>query len=533
MILKPTAEQVAIIDAAAKGESFIVEAGAGAAKTTTLKMLADNLPNKGPVLAVAFNKRIANDLQAALPPTCTVSTLNSLGHRAWGKQRGKRLEVDARKVGTLVGLELKKTAPEVVAADEDGSCWAAVRGFVNVLRQASYVPSVLDGPWRPVYTGTEDMEDLIEEFMLQNEWNYRIMPVDLMMDMAENVLRDSISMAFQGSIDYDDQIYMSTSFFCPYPQFPTVLADEGQDLSPQNHRQLMLCKPKQLIVVGDRRQAIYAFRGADSESLDNLQLKAAVELKINLGSYKLATSFRCPKKVVERQKLHYPEFVAFEKNPEGEVQTWKRWEIKDVPSGGAILCRNNAPLVAAAFMLLRHKRGFTFYGTDMAKNLKGLIKKVAGFTGKNLSAADKRIPAEDVLKDLALWYEKERAALKDKNREHLVSGLTDRKECARMVLLEVETLGAAMEMCDTIFENAGDLVLSSGHRSKGFEWDWVMHLDPFRIPSRFAKEAASRGSYAQLKQENNLRYVIETRTKFSLIFAALDDNTDAPSVELE
>ena len=527
--LIPTEEQLAVVEAAKRGESFIVEAGAGAAKTTTLKMLAAKLPLGASVLAVAFNKRIVNDLTEALPSDTTVKTLNALGHGAWMKQRGGRLEVDGKKISRLVTMVLKERAPSVYAKDEDGSCWAAVRDFVQDLRWNSYVPAGM--LQKPIYTGLDDPEEIIEEFQLTHDWPTALMSVELMMTLADQVLRVSIMEGFNKLIDYDDQIYLTTSFFCPYPKFDVVMVDEAQDLSPQNHQQLLLCKPKQLIAVGDRRQAIYAFRGADTDSIDNLREKAKVKLNLDMGSYRLATSFRCPKLVVERQHAHYPEFTAFEGNPDGEVKNLDKWSVEDIPANAAIICRNNAPLVAAAFLLLRQRKGFKFFGQDMAKNLKGLIKKVAGFTGKDLRVGDKAIPSEKILDSLGVWFERERTVLVDSGRDHLVAGLTDRKECARMILLESKTLGEAMELSDQIFENAGDLVLTSGHRSKGFEWNWVMHLDPFRLPSKYAVEAAKRGAPSQMRQENNLRYVIETRTKFTLVLAKLESNADARAIE--
>ena len=63
----------------------------------------------------------------------------------------------------------------------------------------------------------------------------------------------------------------------------------------------------------------------------------------------------------------------------------------------------------------------------------------------------------------------------------------------------------------------------TGHKSKGGEWDVVYHLDPFRIPSKWARTAADLGDDSQLEQERNLRYVIETRAKQELYLVNLED----------
>jgi hypothetical protein len=44
-----------------------------------------------------------------------------------------------------------------------------------------------------------------------------------------------------------------------------------------------------------------------------------------------------------------------------------------------------------------------------------------------------------------------------------------------------------------------------------------VHLDPWRIPSRYAKTPA------EIEQEHNLQYVLETRTKHTLILANVKD----------
>ena len=66
------------------------------------------------------------------------------------------------------------------------------------------------------------------------------------------------------------------------------------------------------------------------------------------------------------------------------------------------------------------------------------------------------------------------------------------------------------------------ITLATGHKAKGMEWDTVIHLDPWRVPSKYARQAAAVGNMAPLEQDFNLRYVIETRTKSCFIMANLE-----------
>src|SRR5215472_18477935 len=102
MAHSPTPEQQEIIEAVAEGQrSLMIGAYAGTAKSTTIEMAAPGV--KGPALALAFNKKIADELQGRLPSNFKARTLNSIGHGAWIRSLNKpSINLDARKLGKLV-----------------------------------------------------------------------------------------------------------------------------------------------------------------------------------------------------------------------------------------------------------------------------------------------------------------------------------------------------------------------------------------------------------------------------------------------
>src|SRR5690606_13496112 len=63
--------------------------------------IAQVLPGR-PILSVAFNKRIADEMTTRLPQHCVAKTLNAIGHRAWGEFTGQRLSVDKDKMGSIL-----------------------------------------------------------------------------------------------------------------------------------------------------------------------------------------------------------------------------------------------------------------------------------------------------------------------------------------------------------------------------------------------------------------------------------------------
>src|SRR6187551_1433494 len=109
MTFAPTAEQAAIITAARdRPENLMVFALAGTGKTSTLKMAVPELPTKS-ILALAFNKKNALDLEAELPPYVVCRTFNSLGHRAFASATGRRVTIDDNKVSKLTTTYTKKS----------------------------------------------------------------------------------------------------------------------------------------------------------------------------------------------------------------------------------------------------------------------------------------------------------------------------------------------------------------------------------------------------------------------------------------
>lgn len=504
--MTPTTEQLAIIEAArASKDSLFVDAMAGCAKTTSLILLAKNLPMV-PSVALAFNVRIKQEIEKKLPPWFTTMTLNGLGHRAWGKTIGKKMGVDSNKMKDCVNEALE----ELRIKDEEG-IWSETMTLARGARHAGLIPAPLDQQFRGLLPDNESAWEAIAG-------PHYIDLSDINVLAARRTLQIAIRRSFAGLIDYDDQIYMPTLFGGIFPRFAVTMVDEAQDLSPLNHKQISRAAADRLIVCGDPRQAIYAFRGADSSSMESLRgLRSAwVELP-------LTTTFRCPKVIVARQQTHAPGFTAADVAPEGEFHDWtdREWSIADIENAYrgqhiALICRNNAPIIAAALRIIRSGRGCTVLGREIGKALVNLSKKI--------------LPNDDIgtqacIELIAAWQEREIAVARANKKEEKVAQITDRAECLLAVVSSEPdmTSGKMRKTLQTMFskENLA-ITLSTGHKSKGLEWPVVVHLDAWRIPSPFARDAHARGNSIPLQQDMNLRYVIETRAQKVLINADLE-----------
>lgn len=501
--MTPTSEQLAIIAATRDtNTSLMVSAMAGCAKTTTLELISKVLPIK-PTLALAFNVKIKKELELRLPKHFEVKTMNGLGNSAWQRAIGKYPKVNKEKLYATT-KEIIKDFPE--------TSWSTIQTLVRGARIAGLVPAPICNQFAGLIPDEWDSWEAIGD-------RYYLDLSDSDVAAARACLTKMIRKSFAGEIDYDDQIYMSSLFGGVFPKFQYVLVDEAQDLSQLNHIQVSKSFVDRLIVCGDPRQAIYAFRGADSSSMVSLR-----GLRAEWLDFPLSVTFRCPARVVERQQLHAPGFTARDPAPLGEVHDWqgKEWSITDCLRDYqnkhiAILCRNNAPIISAALRIIRRGIGCTILGNEIGKSLVTLSKKVLPADNINSEDCEKRIQA---------WAEKEAQLAQANKKLERIDIIQDRAECLLVVLHSQPDLtsGQLRRILETMFSKESlSITLATGHKSKGLEWPVVVHLDPWRVPSKFAFKAQMEGNMVPMEQDRNLRYVIETRTQNVLILANLEE----------
>lgn len=482
----PTQEQNLIIEAACTTkENILINALAGAAKTTTLELICKALPVQ-PILSLAFNKRIATEMQKRLPGHVACHTLNAIGHRVWMQAIPRRLSLDTKKsYNILKGLVDALPRSQKSEAYES---FSDILKLVGGAKLAGYIPEGLS-TGKPLIEASAFWEDIDEDL------------AEVGRDLVDRALKESITQAYSGLIDFDDQIYMSTLFGGTFPKYGLVLVDEAQDLSALNHAMLEKLVTNRLIAVGDPYQSIYAFRGAMTSSMATLQTKFAMR------EMNLSISFRCPRAIVERARFRAPHMLYPEWAKEGRVddqtigEEHKVWHAELIPDGAAVICRNNAPLFRLAFALIRAGRGVSIVGSDIGPSLVKALKKL----GPETLNEEQAHAAIDAWEKEKLQKAKGKATVKDK------------AECLRVFVSVGHSLAGAIAYAESIFRSSGPIQLLSGHKSKGLEWDHVFHLDPGRIPSPYCV------TDEELEQEYNVQYVIETRAKDSLTLINMGD----------
>lgn len=458
----PTSEQVSILNAATiSSDNLLVRALAGTGKTSTIEFILRQLP-KTPTLYIVFNKKNAEEAEGKLPSTCTVRTINGVGHRIWSKTCSGTITVDPRKTQTIL-KEIINELPKPSQREAWDAYWEVIHA-VGLAKAYGYIP-------KDVYPSARRLCDRnVLESLLDEK------PNEFVWDLLDTVLTLSIRSAYRGNIDYNDQIYLPALFGGTPPRFPLVTVDELQDWSPTNHALLDRLVTGRLIGVGDDAQSIYAFRGARSGGM------AAAQARFKMTPMDLSVSFRCPRAVVEAARWRVPHFKWTK--PGGHVEQLDELEVSSLGDDAVFICRNNAPLFRLAIRLLSAGRSVRVAGTDIGPKLIGLLRKLGP---ENLSRSS-------VLRAIDDWLV-ERLS-KNSSTAH------DMADCMRIFAEQGSNLSQAIAVAEHTLKQAGSIRLTTGHKAKGLEFSTVYLLDPWLCRDD--------------EQDRNLRYVMQTRSKDKL-----------------
>jgi hypothetical protein len=417
----PTPEQMKIVSAARDTQdNLLISALAGAAKTSTLVLIAKALPGV-PTLCLSFNKKIAVEMQERLPSNCEAMTLNSLGHRAWQKAVSKRLILNDKKTYQIVKELIEKEYDE----ETKTALYEVMSNLIRSIdggKTAGYIPDGYKAQLKPKgLIGDDEFFNWLDEEPRAAEWN-----------LIVAATKRSLDQAFDGVIDYNDQILMPTCFpLGMFPSYPLVLVDEAQDLSALNHAMLRKLVRKRVIAVGDECQSIYGFRGAHEDSMELLAKTFSMRRLI------LSTSFRCPVSIVEAARWRAPHMQYPAWAIPGSVSYLGEWDREVLPHESTILCRNNAPLFSMAIKLLKAGRYPELVGNDLAKSLIKTMEKLGPANTKQ----------EEALSLLSRWADKKRKTYRDKSK------VDDLEECLSVFIVENPTLGDAIAYAKHIFSS--------------------------------------------------------------------------------
>lgn len=470
-----TAEQEEIIShVTTSTDNLLINARAGSAKTTTLIQIAEALP-ADTILSLAFNKKIKEEMKLRMPSNVTSMTLNGIGYNAWRRFLKKPVRFFGGKTYVALKAEIEKLDKR--EADEAWRRFSETMKGVAKSKQVGYIPEA-SAMVRPLVD-----EDEFYDHQLEYE------ATELQRALINRIATKSWREMMSGTLDFDDMLLGPALVGVAFDYYDTVLIDEAQDLSYINHILLkkIIRKRTRVVAVGDRHQAIYGFRGAETSSMP--MLRKMFDMKL----LTLTISFRCSKAVTENARWRAPDMRWPEWAKAGLVLHSGTWGSDDIPDGTAIICRNNAPLFSLAITLLREGRYPELAGRDIIKTVVNKMKKL----GK------KSMSAEHTLIGIDAWLSAEKLY----HRDHKM--LEDQAACMRIFVLETANLGEAMVFAEALTQQTGRIYLMTGHKAKGLEFEKVLFLDP----QLCSKEG----------QDPNIKYVIETRAIDTLVYVKSED----------
>jgi hypothetical protein len=443
----PTGEQQAVIDAFVAGRALVVEAVAGAGKTTTLRMAAAADPRKRS-LYLAFTRALQEEAERSMPRNVEARTAHSLAFRDVGYRYKHRLDapfmptrdvVEIMYAGGRIPQTRVLNAPVDIGAPAPLRPNAMARHALDTVKRfchsadqeiaAHHVPH-LDGATGPV----------------------RDALVDLVLPLAKLAWADIRHPS--GKLPHTGDHYLKVwALGEPYIRAKTILFDEAQDANPVLTDVLTRQRGAQLVAVGDSCQQMYAWRGA----VDALATWPADERLY------LSQSFRFGQRVADRANVWLGLLNA---GTRVIGAPWLDSTVGPVDQPDAVLCRTNAGAMDAAVEALAcGRRVHIVGGADEIRQL----AKAADQLQHGEPCDHPKLVAFDTWDDVCQYVAEDSSSdlgpvvklINEHGPEAIlatVSRLTERAQDA-------------------------DLVVSTGHRAKGLQWPQVRIGDDFREPT--------------------------------------------------
>ena len=458
-------------------DDVIVNAGAGTGKTFTI-VEGSKRTNGTNMAFLCFNKSIQTELAERLPDNVVAKTFHALGFAAL-RSAGIKTRVNNYKVKNIIDDILGK----------DFNAFPLVK-LISLVKG-----SLIEG------TDQRSIFQLIDKYNINFESDREEeMAIGAIPTILE-VCRNDVSL-----IDFDDMIWIPIVNQLPLPVSDVLFVDEAQDFNEMQRELIFRCIGNgRVVIVGDRNQAIYGFRGADSNSISIFQ-KELTKRGRKVKEFSLSLTWRCPKSVVKEANRFVSEFDCKEDAEEGRV-------IVDSPfnpsEGDMVLCRYNAPLVSAFYELIMQGKSAYVLGRDMTK---GLVNAVNKITKNGNMGSDEFLQ----LLEQDFHYNYNRLIKLEKtNQAH---ALEDKFECIRIFATKATTVTGILAEIKRVFNGneKGEIMLSTVHKAKGLEADNVYILATERMPHPKASD---------MREELNICYVAITRAKKNLYYCGPKPNS--------
>ena len=478
----PTAEQQAVIDGALSGDNLVVQAGAGTGKTSTLVMVAEQLPKRS--LYVAYNKPIQLDASGKFPGHVTCKTSHGLAYGAVGKDFRHRISGKREpswEVAKRMGLRNLRLGRDVMVKS---SHLARIAG--DTVRRFCYsADDEITARHVPPQNGIIGADHAV---LVAN-----VLP------LAQRWWADVNDRSGWMPFEHDHYLKM---WALTRPELPyyTIYFDEAQDANPVLAK-LISDQNAQQIIVGDSCQQMYAWRGA-VDALGGWK---------NARQLYLAQSWRFGQAIADEankwlHQLHTPLELIGNPHMDSVVDTLEKPK--------AILCRTNAGAMGHVLGELDSGRRVSLVGGGDA------LSRLARAAGDLREGKTTNHPELYAFPD---WDSVVRYATEEEGGRDLLPLIK---------LIEEHGIERILEATNALSRNEddADVIVSTAHKSKGRQWETVKVAEDF-----FAPRVTEDGETPTISEaEAMIGYVAVTRAKEVLDCAAvswIDDLVDTAGPE--
>lgn len=541
MAYQPTHAQASIYDFVKNGTgNGIIDAVAGAGKTTTLIGCVDYLPKLHDVLYCAFNTSIRKEIQKKFHnhgKSVAVKTIHSLGFHIIRHSIKAQIVIDKYKTIMEDPEFFESLIPEINGILSINH-FLSVQGIrslqkrtdleweeKNALNESSKFVGKIEIRLRDIndkYRLTlcdntfEAYREMVDHFSIFEEDGCSDDELRLFMSAHQKLLKEGNSIAAShGYIDFTDQLYLPYALnLSSKVQYGFVFVDECQDLSKA---QLEVVKKYvrpggRVLAVGDPYQSIYGFAGADSQSFWR------VKDSFSCTPLSLTDCFRCPADVIKLAQTIREDINGFKTEPDIVAKIDNNEVMMNLRPGDLVLCRFRAPLLALAMKLvnkdvkihLHPDEVKEFIGDYKAYFRPAELKKsitdetIDSFFEKIRERNEKKIIKDNANVDFIIrsFRIKEAMSLLDESLKFFRKNYLD---------WQLNTIDSILVRLKKTLSYLGDdaIKISTIHRAKGLENDRVFILEYNKLP-------VSREQAWETEQERNLHYVAVTRPKKEL-----------------
>ena len=445
-----TSYQKEVIDSTE--DKIVVNATAGSGKSAMLTQLVFN--EKGPVLYLAYNKSIVEDIRHKLPSNCEVSTFHAFGLKLIRNNTGK-YKVDFNKYS-----KIDRTHGVADLAQKHISMGGAMsQSKWEETCDRFHIDKDLIFEARQCFTVGQDTKEIVSaEDMIS-------LPV------RENYRSEPYSM---------------------------VLVDECGDLSIDKMMLLSSIPSERIVLVGDRNQQINQYAGSDPDVFNKLNyMYEPAEFSIN-------ETFRCSDQVIIQAKKFVPEIFGKKKGGLATRMEIEEIDFSTLPKESLVICRSNAPLFIVARELIKNRIDFKIKPNAINK-LKAIIKKLSKRTTNLRTIKDMCNTAmeEEVFRYRQNKWNHEIPKQKYKAVMAILNSGSNLSEVGTFVS---ELLARSKSKCK--------LELSTIHSSKGLERKNVFFLHQ-KISDKIIHKS---NCWWEVEAEKNAQFVAITRSLMNLTF---------------